>query len=160
MPFVIALSGNISAGKTMLAKRLAKHFGVEHLSSDEIRSTLAGPGTKGQRVFAEMRRRAFKVLQSGDSVILDSTGMSDRYRALVDDLRKHCPVVALDLFCSPDAWRVREKTRTDRPGLPINVYVQSLEASTSHDYAIDTSLLTPDQVFTEALLRLPNANTI
>jgi shikimate kinase len=115
----IAVTGAIGAGKSTLAARLAQELGAVLLSSDAIRESLSRKQQrKGSRVFAQMRDRFLLALAGGDTVVLDSTGMSGRFRALLHAHRAEIAHVHLTL---DDAKRFdeRERQRTDRASGPL-----------------------------------------
>jgi predicted kinase len=159
-PVIYALSGNVGSGKSTLAKALSKHFGdIPHLSSDGIREELTG-GPNGDRkadVFGTMRKRLLGHLAAGNSVVMDSTGMSHRYRDLVNEFENRVPMHKIQLHCSPEAWQAREKTRTDRWNLengvktpfvmPERAYKDSAAVDMKPHLKLDTSEMHPDDVF-------------
>ena len=88
-PTIVVTMGLPGSGKTTLARELARHLGLVHLSSDVVRKSLAGPrppdrrvaafgrGIYGQsmtrRTYAALRRRALRWLRRGYSVVVDAT---------------------------------------------------------------------------------------
>ena len=88
-PTIVVTMGLPASGKTTLARGLARHLGLVHLSSDVVRKSLAGlrptdrrvaafgRGIYGQsmtrRTYATIRRQAQRWLQRGCSVVVDAT---------------------------------------------------------------------------------------
>jgi len=168
-PFVIALHGNIGSGKTTLGKRLSEHFGgIPHLSSDAIRAELYGaPGVnKHGAVFQTMHDRAKEHLANGSPIVMDSTGMSPKYRQMLEDIKNmNYPMHTIKLSSNRDVTNQREKTRDDRITLdengkevpfemPREVWDRSSQVDMPYDLHIDTSNLSPDDVFNQAVTHL------
>jgi adenylate kinase family enzyme len=158
-PLVVAITGNISAGKSTLAKglqaRLNLHFDdVKILSSDTIRNE--NPGWKGHQVFGEMaqivdyRNEYVESHEFGikGATILDSTGMSPRFRALIRRLKSEglCNLVVIRLRCDTQAWQERDAIRTDRPPLELEFFAKSNAIWTKYDAQCNTTFLTPEIV--------------
>lgn len=161
---IYALFGNVSSGKSTLAKKLSEYYsGIPRLSSDAIREELtrniAGPSPN---VFETMRNRLNGHLAAGSSVILDSTGMSAKYVDLLKEFRDLVPMYVIQLHNDKASWQQREKGRTDRWKLddnnqkvsfqmPERAYNQSSQVSITPDLKVDTTNLTPDDVFSRVL---------
>jgi len=124
---VIAVSGIIGAGKSTLAEALGLALEVPVVSSDLTRKHLAGipataPGDPGlysdehtRRTYAEMLRRARRVVSSGRGVILDAT-FSDRWtRAGAVALARESgrPFRLVELDCDDKTLRARLRGRVD-----------------------------------------------
>lgn len=79
-------------------------------------------------------------------VVLDSTGMSFRFRALVARVRDRAFHVALDVDAA--GWERRERERTDRPPLDFGVYRESRSVTFAQapDLVLDTSSIAPQDV--------------
>ena len=103
------------------------------LSSDALRGAHGHP-------FARMQNALESALAHGKLVVLDSTGMSYRFRALAGRVRERAFHVGL--YVDPDNWRQRERARTDRAPLDEGVYRRSLRAPFAQppDLHVDTSL--------------------
>ncbi|HET6896542.1 MAG TPA: hypothetical protein VFH72_14255, partial [Candidatus Baltobacteraceae bacterium] len=121
----------------------------ESLSHNQRRS--------GDRVFSELHRRLERAIEQGRSVVLDSTGMSPRFRALLRAHRENVVHVHLTLG-SQQCFEERERQRTDRPGGMLSASAfhdsQRIEFHDPPDVAIATDDLTPDEVFGIALRSL------
>jgi hypothetical protein len=85
-------------------------------------------------------------LAHGHLVVLDSTGMSYRFRALVMRVRDRA--LHAHLHVDSHAWREREQIRRDRPMLDASVYRRSLKPVfvVAPDLVIDTTALAPPDV--------------
>lgn len=152
-PIVIAVTGAIGAGKTTLASALAADYGALHLSSDEVRLSLSRKARRsGDRVFEELHRRFERAVAQGRSVVLDSTGMSPRFRALLRAHRKDIVHVHL-LLGDPRRFEERESRRTDRPAgaLPFSAFARSctIEFHDPADVLVQTDEFTPDETYRE-----------
>ena len=112
-----------------------------HLSSDALRGPHGHP-------FSRMRNALESALGHGKPVILDSTGMSYRFRALAAQVRSRAFHVAL--LVDVPHWSERERSRTDRPALDAGVYQRSLRAAFAQppDLTVDTSAMRPQDVAT------------
>jgi predicted kinase len=149
--FVVAVTGAIGSGKTTLAQRLALQSGAVHLSSDDVRLSLSHKQRRsGARVFEELHRRYERALDQGRSIVLDSTGMSPRFRALLRAHRREIVHVHLVLQ-GVQRFEERESRRTDRPAgaLPRAAFFRSLhvEFHEPPDIIVVTDDLTPDEVY-------------
>lgn len=124
------------------------------MSSDEIRLSLSRKQRRsGEKVFAELHRRFEQALTGGCSVVLDSSGMSPRFRALLRAHRAQLVHVHL-LLRSAERFEQREAHREDRPAgaLPRAAFHRScaVEFHDAPDVVIATDDLTPDQVYRRA----------
>lgn len=158
MDFILAVTGAIGAGKTTLAARIAAERGALHLSSDDVRLSLSHKQRRsGDKVFAELHRRFERARSQGRAVVLDSTGMSPRFRALLRAHREDLMHVHL-LLRSAERFEQREAGRADRPAgpLPRAAFHRSsaVEFHDAPDIVIATDDLTPDQVYFEVELAL------
>lgn len=148
MAFIVAITGSIGAGKTTLASRVASERGAVLISSDSVRAQLS-PNQRGRGdcVFAELHRRFEQALREGRDVILDSTGMSPRFRAL---LRAHrSSLVHLHLVLNdPRTFAERERGRSDREDGPLTYAAfrrsQRVEFHETPDLIVATDRLDAD----------------
>jgi chloramphenicol 3-O-phosphotransferase len=110
-----------------------------HLSSDALRGPHGHP-------FLRMTNAMESALAHGKRVVLDSTGMSYRFRALLAHVRD----AAFHVHLTVDAveWRAREARRTDRAPLDASVYRRSARTlfAAPPDLVIDTTSRSPDEV--------------
>lgn len=148
---VVALSGNISAGKSTLAYNLQREFGsFAILSSDEIRVELGFKRSKGSGgiVFGTMQQRLMDRMLLTCDTILDSTGMSPRYKDLIRELKyANCHLIKIRLYCDGLTWVEREAIRDDRIRSMTEIaYRSSLEDAFKADIEIDTSHRTPEEI--------------
>jgi predicted kinase len=121
------------------------------LSSDEIREGLShNQRRRGERVFAEMHERLRLALLEGKRVVLDSTGMSVRFRTLLHAHRAQLLHVHLRLH-DPKRFEERERQRTDRPNGPLPhaafKHSQSVFFHEPPDLIIATDEISPDDVY-------------
>jgi predicted kinase len=152
---IFAVTGAIGAGKTTLAARLAAQYGAVHLSSDNVRLSLSHNRQRsGARVFAEFHRRFERAVEEGRDVVLDSTGMSPRFRALLRAHRRNIVQVHL-LLASEEQFKQREEHRVDRPEGPLPVAAfrrsQHVRFHDPPDLVLATDGRTPEEVFSEVL---------
>ena len=158
-PRIYVIYGNVGSGKTTLATALAAHWGIYHLSSDAIRIELTGsPNGKTKQVFKVMNERASRFLSFMAPFIMDSTGMSKEFRALVKEVEGIIPMCIIELKCAPHAWRARETIRDDRWNIgldgvketfvmPYRAYEDSSQVDLEPELKINTTDLTPEEVF-------------
>lgn len=105
---------------------------------------------EGYRVFEELHRRFDRAVSERRSVVLDSTGMSHRFRALLRAHRNALVHVHLVLN-DPRTFEERERLRTDRPGgaLPFAAFARSrnLEFHDAPDIIVETDELAIDETY-------------
>lgn len=152
-PIVIAVTGAIGAGKTTLASALAADYGALHLSSDDVRLSLSRKARRhGDRVFDELHRRFERAIAQGRAVVLDSTGMSPRFRALLRAHRERIVHVHLVLG-DPLRFQEREQQRTDRVAgaLPFAAFARSCNVGFHEppDVVVQTDEFTVDEAYRE-----------
>lgn len=121
---LLVVVGNVSSGKDTLCDALAIKLGCKVFSSDAIRTELSGqPGGKSKGIgrngkffdtFATLRTRVENELSAGRKVIANSTGMSEDFRKMVEELRSKHSSQVIRLSCSYDTWKNRELIRSDR----------------------------------------------
>ncbi len=151
MPFSFAVTGAINAGKSTLASRLAKAYGAELLASDSIRAGLSLTQQRsGERVFREMLERFAVSIAQRRRVVLDSTGMSHRFRAMLHRYRAQLLHVHLTLNDSR-RFQERERGRADRESGPLSQAAfnrsQRVVFSDPPDLVITTDGIDPDAVY-------------
>jgi predicted kinase len=151
MAFTLVVTGPIGAGKTTLARRLALERGALLLSSDEVRTSLSRRQRRsGTNVFARLAQQFDRALAENQPVILDSTGMSPRFRALLHAHRERVVHVHLTL---DDVLRFeeREHGRRDRRGAPLprGAFLRSrnVEFVELPDVVVSTDSRTIDEVY-------------
>jgi hypothetical protein len=127
---VVAVTGMVGAGKSTLADALCRATFMPAVSSDYTRKHLAGMEATDRgvaalytrehtaRTYAELLRRAQRVLASGRGVILDATFRDPAWRAAVRSLaeREGCPFLLVELTCDEATVRRRLRHRALRPG--------------------------------------------
>jgi aminoglycoside phosphotransferase family enzyme/predicted kinase len=109
------VGGLPGTGKSTLAAAVADALGWTVLRSDEVRRDLAGlhpttapPAAYGEglhtaamteRTYAELLRRAERLLVAGEPVVLDATWSDRRWRALAQDLTRSTASDLVELEC-------------------------------------------------------------
>jgi chloramphenicol 3-O-phosphotransferase len=90
-----------------------------------------------------MANQLSQALAQGRRAILDSTGMSFRFRALV--VRVRADAFHVHLTVDLGEWREREARRTDRPPLDASIYRRSARIvfPSPPDLVVNTTPLTP-----------------
>jgi aminoglycoside phosphotransferase family enzyme/predicted kinase len=130
----LALVGGLpGTGKSTLARQLADRLGCTVLNSDRIRKELAGitPGqpcraTYGagiyapawtERTYAELLRRAARLLGNGESVIADASWISPQQRSVAAAVAESAAADLVQLRCTAPAALASERmtARTDDP---------------------------------------------
>lgn len=136
---VLIVTGPIGAGKTTVASALAGRYGAVLLSSDALRSNR-------KHGFDRMASALDDALARGRRVVLDSTGMSFRFRRLA--VRVRAQALHVQLAVDPPQWEARERQRVDRAPLDRGVYQRSARIvfDPPPDLALDTSALSPTDV--------------
>jgi predicted kinase len=157
--FIVAVTGAIGSGKTTLAMRLAADYGAVLLSSDAVRESLSRRKRRsGERVFAELYRRFERALDERRNVVLDSTGMSPRFRALLRAYRENIVHVHL-LLRDERRFEERERGRTDRAGgfVPAAAFHQSrlVEFTQAPDVVVGTDDATAEEVYGAVMASIP-----
>lgn len=159
---LFVLFGNVSSGKSTLARKIAETYSIPHISSDALREELTGNiGGGSGMVWPEMRKRMTAYLEAGTSVVIDSSGMSPKYREIVRDFRSKYPTLVIELYCDFEMWLARERKRNDRWNLengekvpfkmPVRAYEDSVKVDMNSDLRIDTTHMHPTMVSTHAL---------
>lgn len=116
---LVLVGGAPGAGKTTLAERLSQETGWMLLRSDEIRKDLAGighlepaaaPPDRGiyapemtERVYAELIGRARRLLELGESVVLDASWTAAAHRARAREAAAAACAPAYELRCDVPA---------------------------------------------------------
>ena len=127
---LVIIGGPPGTGKSTLAGAIADQLGFTLLSSDRVRSELAGlaPGQHGpvgygtgiytqswtERTYAEIVARAADLLALGESVILDATWSSAQHRQAAADAADRAAADLVQLRCTipPQLAASRVATRT------------------------------------------------
>jgi predicted kinase len=122
-PVVFAVGGVIGSGKTTVAEQLSRSTGAPLVSADATRKFLGGipREAKGaasiysaafsERVRDELLRRGARVLESGRSVILDTTFVSRNYRRHARELASRFGAAFLFVECRAPESVLRERLR-------------------------------------------------
>jgi len=156
-PILIVLGGLPGAGKTTLARALARRMPVAHIRVDTIEATLVHSGVAERITGPEGYAAAFRVagdqLALGLSVVADTVNPMPETRhwwravAAAHDAR----VLEVELVCSDAAVhesRVRERV-SDIPGLTVPTWQQVLDReyhTWEPDLRLDSATATPEQL--------------
>ena len=124
-PLLVMTLGLPASGKTRLARELAGHLGLIHLSSDVLRKELGGHRptahcdarfgqglygpTMTHRTYGALRRRAGRWLRQGRSVVLDATYGQPAERIAVRRLAERCGARLVILYCQADDATLRAR---------------------------------------------------
>jgi uncharacterized protein len=133
-PLIVVTMGLPATGKTTLARALAGHLGLVHLSSDVMRKQLAGlratqhrfegferglySRAHSARTYAALRRRAARYLRRGQSVVLDASYGQPRERRALHGLARRTGARLVVLVCRADeaVLCARLSARAREPG--------------------------------------------
>jgi predicted kinase len=126
---LVLVGGLPGSGKTALSEALGDRLGFTVINSDRIRKELAdispdisaaaafGAGIYTQswtrRTYAELVKRAARMLSYGESVILDASWTSAQFRADAAKLAEHADVIALNCH----THLAEQRLRTRAPGV-------------------------------------------
>ncbi len=121
------------------------------ISSDAIREGLSLKAQRsGKRVFQMMDEQLGAALAQGASIVLDSSGMSPRFRSILRARGSDFIHVHLQLD-DPRLFEEREQQRADRGAGPLPRAAfnrsRSTEFTRAPDLVIATDALHPDQVY-------------
>jgi predicted kinase len=169
-PMLIILAGLPGAGKTTVARELARQIGAMHLRIDSIEQAIRASATPSQPLNDAGYRVAYAVaednLRIGRTVIADSVNPLQLTRDAWLDVARRARVsaVEIEIACSDSSeHRRRVETRiTDIPGSPLPSW-QDVLAREYHPWdrehlVIDTARRTVEQsvrVIREALTSQP-----
>jgi len=120
---VFAVGGVVGSGKTTVAEQLSRSTGAPLVSADATRKFLAGipreekgaasiySAAFSERVRNELLRRGARVLESGRSVILDTTFVSRNYRRHARELASRFGAAFLFVECRAPESVLRQRLR-------------------------------------------------
>ncbi|MFG1605224.1 AAA family ATPase [Actinoplanes sp. NPDC049265] len=122
---LILVGGTPGTGKTTLAGGLADRLGAVLLSSDRIRKEIAGldPDRSAaagyrhgiytlewtERTYRELLHRAGRLLERGETVVLDASWLRDRQRKAATRLASEAHVPLMSLRCTADPGTIAER---------------------------------------------------
>lgn len=124
---MILVGGGPGVGKTTLAERVADHYGYTVISSDEVRKDITGTPRSEHRpaapdsgiyrpeataaAYAEQRREARLLLESGEGVVLDATWSHAEHRIAARSLAGVCGAEFVELECAVPRNVAKERIR-------------------------------------------------
>ena len=124
-PALYVVMGLSGTGKTLVARELARRWGLTYLASDVVRKELAGiPATEHRwepygrgiygpemsaRTYAEVARRAEGRLQEGDAVVVDATCRLAAQRAELLGAARRAGAPVYVVHCRTPEEEVRER---------------------------------------------------
>ena len=156
---VVAVGGLIGAGKSTLARSLARSLSIPVIDSDRTRKALAGvPATKQasakaytgaftRQTYDELFRRADVVLDSGRGVILDATFRDRdlRLRARELAIRHGRPFRFVEAVCDDATLRARLQARA-AAGVSVSDATEGLLERVRREFEPVTELTTVEHV--------------
>ena len=179
-PVVFAVGGVVGSGKTTIAEQLSRSTGAPLISADATRKFLAGipreekgpasiySAAFSERVRDELLRRGARVLESGRSVILDTTFVSRDYRRHARELAGRFGAAFLFVECQAPESVIRERLRRRTGGLSdaredlLERFLRAREPATElppeEHLGVDTTR-SPEEAVTEILARAESLAT-
>ncbi len=110
---MILVGGGVGTGKSTVSEGLARRLGLTWLRTDEIRQTAGGTvdySDRGRdRVYEEMLSQAGRLLERGESVVLDATWSHERWRQQARELGRRLSVTTTELECRLPQARADER---------------------------------------------------
>lgn len=103
-PIIVALLGLVGSGKSSVSRELAKYIGANVIEGDDIRIELRKMRERFERARAIAENIAFKVIQQGGNVILDSDFVDAKKRASIREKARLAGVrlVFIRTYCDLD----------------------------------------------------------
>jgi aminoglycoside phosphotransferase family enzyme/predicted kinase len=130
---LVLVGGLPATGKSTLGGHLADRLGAVLLSSDRLRKELAGlapgrPASAGyeqgiyqpartERTYSELLGRAERLLQRGESVVLDASWLRAAHRAVAREVAGRTHSTLVELRCDAPAEVVAARLRGPRDGV-------------------------------------------
>jgi aminoglycoside phosphotransferase family enzyme/predicted kinase len=160
---LVLVGGLPGTGKTALSEALGDRLGFTVINSDRIRKELAGisPDTSAatafgtgiytafwtRRTYAELLKRAARLLSYGESVILDASWTSAQFRADAEKLAEHADLTAVHCHTHLAEQRLRSRSHGVSDADPdIATRMAETAAPWPDAIAIDTSGPVEDSV--------------
>lgn len=110
---LILVGGGVGVGKSTVSEGLAQRIGATWLRTDEIRQTAGGhhdySDSGRDRVYRQMMSQAERLLERGESVVLDGTWSFERWRRHARDLAERLHATITELECRLPQARADER---------------------------------------------------
>lgn len=122
-PPLVVVCGAPGAGKTTLARRLARDLGLTLIAKDDLKESLAdelGAGDRersrelGRMAYDQLYAKAAALLTSGDAVVLEANFHRDPAEPHLRALAKSCRTAVIECVCDAELRRRRFAARGDR----------------------------------------------
>ena len=153
-PAFIAVSGLPGTGKSYFCNQLAKRLPFVILESDALRKSLFLPPSyslpESQRLFRVIHLLIERLLRKGNSLILDATNLSERFREHLYSIADHLNVklILVRVEAPPEVVHERLKARQeeansdDKSDADWEIYRRMklrVQKIRRNHYAVDTS---------------------
>lgn len=159
----IILTGMMGAGKTTIAKLLAKKFNIKSIDIDSLIEQNEGAkiseifSNKGEEYFRKIEKETIKNIFTPENLIISLGGGAFESNETREFLLKNSYVIYLQT--SPEIIFERIKSNTERPLLCGNMSVEKIseilekriENYQSATYTITTDNKTPNQITEEII---------
>ncbi len=125
-PILLIIMGVVGAGKSTIAKKIAKEYPFYYAAADNVRVALCKNPTHGSvetsETYSIMYAVVEELLQQGKSVIIDATLPKKKYRdELQDRFGKMAHTILLFIDRSPDEIRKRVSLRKENLQNPLGI---------------------------------------
>jgi uncharacterized protein len=141
-PCVVVMGGQVASGKSTIATEIGRRIGAPIVGSDPTRDFLLGSRVNeelhemrweesyapdfGERVYAEVLRRAGEVLDSGRPVVIDGCFRSREQRARARQLAERFdqPFLFIEAWVAEDVQLERLAERALRDDVPLAAWTE------------------------------------
>jgi aminoglycoside phosphotransferase family enzyme/predicted kinase len=162
-PCLIVIFGLMGTGKSTLARKLAAAFDIEYISTDHIRRSMFGaspsPSRYGEglyrpderaRIYDEQFRQACRILDEGQSVILDGSFLTRDRRYRANEIGRRHGAVAMNLQCECPAdtaiARIRKRIQLGGSESEARVDLYEAQARELQEPTDDESVIRIDTI--------------